>query len=290
MPALENEKITEWAELIAFYEHHYRPCVDWSFQPKDKIFLGDRTSGICRFCGKTQPEVTFRKEAHALPQAIGNKTLLTYYECDSCNLGFGQGCENDFGNWSLPMRTMARICGNNGIPTVKLGPEGAWRIERHADGLSLSLTETEGFYEDDPARNALKIHLRRSPYRPVMVVKALFKMALSIMPEEEMPNFQNTLHLIRPEMPIAPLKGPVPFFYTFIGGPIASDRITVVILIRKSDDFVLPYCFFVLMYGNEMLQIAVPSFEKDSQNFGKTMDIKRFPSFRVSPRSFAFLA
>jgi hypothetical protein len=278
--AIENEDITEWDALNAFYEHNYQLATGWFLQPNDKIVLGDKTNRMCRFCGNTKPEVTFRKDAHALPESIGNKSLLTYYECDSCNHAFGVGCENDFGNWSLPMRTMARIRGKTGIPTVKLGPNGIWRIEEHPDGLSLSLAETEGFYEDDTDRNVLKIHLRRAQYRPVMVVKALFKMALSVMPEEEMPNFQHTLASIRPGTALAPMKGPVPFFYTFIGGPIASDRITVAVLTRKEDDSVLPYCFFILMYGNEMLQIAVPSFEKDHYHFGKMMDIKRFPSFR----------
>jgi hypothetical protein len=252
----------------------------WSVHPTDKIVLGNKANRTCRFCGNTEPEATFRKDAHALPESIGNKSLLTYYECDSCNHAFGVGCENDFGNWSLPMRTMARIRGKAGIPTVKLGPNGIWRVEGRPDGLGLSLAETEGFYEDDTDRNVLKIHLSRAQYRPVMVVKALFKMALSIMPEEEMPNFQHTLSSIRPDTPLAPMKGVVPFFCTFIGGSIASDRITVAILTRKEDEFVLPYCFFILMYGNEMLQIAVPSFERDHHHFGKTMDIKRFPSFR----------
>ena len=78
-------------------------------------------------------------------QSIGNKSLLTYYECDDCNRSFGQGCENDFGNWSLPMRTMSRINGKEGIPSLKQGPGNAWRVDEHATGLKINVEETEGF-------------------------------------------------------------------------------------------------------------------------------------------------
>jgi hypothetical protein len=57
--------------------------------------------GACAagFCGESSPEDTFKLEAHALPEALGNKSLTTTYECDACNQGFGRGIENDFGHW-----------------------------------------------------------------------------------------------------------------------------------------------------------------------------------------------
>src|SRR5271156_6826188 len=112
--------MSKWSDLID-YEEHYQIVSAWCLRPGEKIFLGDKEKRKCRFCGETTPKVSFRKQAHALPECIGNKSLFTYYECDTCNKGFGDGCENDFGNWSLPMRTMSRICGGNGIPTIKQG-------------------------------------------------------------------------------------------------------------------------------------------------------------------------
>jgi hypothetical protein len=224
--------------------------------------------------------VSFRKEAHALPECIGNKSLFTYYECDTCNQAFGHGCENDFGNWSLPMRTMSRICGKRGIPTIKQGPHDTWRIEGGPTGLSLSVDETEAFYEDDEANKTLKFHLRRAPYRPVMVVQAMVKMALSIMPEEEMPNFQQALSWITPRNTLTVMTAPTPFFYTFISGPMTSDLITIAVLTRRNDSLVTPYCFLLLVYGHEMLQMVIPSVEKDRDCYGKRMEFHRFPCFR----------
>jgi hypothetical protein len=272
--------MSKWSDLGTHYEERYQIVTAWSLRPGDKIFLGDKQNRRCRFCGKTEPEVSFRNNAHALPECTGNKSLFTYYECDVCNKAFGDGCENDFANWSLPMRTMSRIRGKKGIPTIKQGPNGAWRIEGDPAGLRLSVDETEAFYEDDPANKMLKFNLRRAPYRPIMIVQAMVKMALSIMPMEEMPNFQQALSWIRPGNTLTTMVAPTPFFYTFISGPMASDVITVAVLTRRQDDLISPYAFLLLVFGHEMLQMVIPSIEKDKHHYGKTMEFRRFPRFR----------
>jgi hypothetical protein len=272
--------MSKWSDLAAYYEERYQIATSWCLRPGDKIFLGDKQNRRCRFCGKTEPEVSFRNDAHALPECTGNKSLFTYYECDVCNKAFGDGCENDFGNWSLPMRTMSRIRGKTGIPIIKQGRNGAWRIEGHPTGLRLSVGETEAFFEDDEANKTLKFHLRRAPYRPVMVVQAMVKMALSIMPDDEMPNFQQALSWIRPGNALTTMAAPTPFFYTFVSGLLASDLITIAVLTRRHDDLVTPYAFLLLVYGHEMLQMVIPSFEKDKHHYGRTMEFRRFPCFR----------
>lgn len=275
-----GQDMSKWSNLVAYYDEHYQIASTWCLRPGNKIFIGDKGNRKCRFCGKTAPEVSFRKKAHALPECIGNKSLFTYYECDLCNKRFGDGCENDFGNWSLPTRTMSRIRGGSGIPTIKQGPNGTWRVEGHPTGLSLSVDETEAFYEVDEANKTLKLNLRRAPYRPVMIVQAMVKMALSVMPEEELPNFQQALGWIEPGNTLTQMAAPTPFFYTFISGPMASDLITVAVLTRRHDNLVTPYSFLLLVYGHEMLQMVIPSIEKDRHHYGKRMEFRRFPCFR----------
>lgn len=264
-------------EFIAFYEKYYQVKIHKSFLPGEKTYLGNQENQKCRFCGGTKPDVSVRKEAHAIPEAIGNKSLFTRYECDTCNQAFGLGCENDFGNWSLPMRTISRICGKSGIPTIKQGPNGIFRVEGHPEGLNLSVDEADGFLENDGGNQLLKLHLRRGPYRPQMVVKALIKMALSIVPEDEIPNFQQAIEWIRPNNTTTMMVAPTPFIYTFVSGPVTNDRITIAILTRNNDEFVVPYSFLILRYGHEMLQIAIPSPERDVQHYAKKMEIKPFP-------------
>jgi HNH endonuclease len=264
-------------ELAAFYDEHYKTVGSWTLQPGHRIFLGDKENRRCRFCGKGKPAVSFRAEAHAIPECVGNKSLFTYHECDFCNQAFGQGCENDFENWSSPMRTMARICGKVGVPTIKHDPAGELRIDSHPDGLRISVDEAEGFLDNDPATKTLTFHLRRGPYRPAMVVKAMIKMALSVMPEEEMCNFQHALAFIKPDNSSLVLAAPTPFFHTFVSGGSARDRIVFAVMTRRRDDFIAPYAHVLLRYGNEMLQMAVPSAEKDSVLNGKNLTLKPYP-------------
>jgi hypothetical protein len=272
--------MSKWGDLSVYYGEHYQIVQTFSVQPGKKIFLGNKQDRKCRFCRGTESSVSFRNEAHALPECIGNKSLFTYYECDICNKAFGDGCENDFGNWSLPMRTMSGIRGKSGIPNIKQGPNGAWRVEGDPAGLRFSVDETEGFWEDDKSNKTLKLHLRRAPYCPAMVVQAMVKMALSIMPEEEIPNFQQVLDWIRPGSSLAPMASPTPFVHTFISGPMASDCITVALLTRRHDHLVAPYCQLLLLYGHEMLQMVISSIEKDQHHYGKQMLFYRFPCFR----------
>lgn len=94
-------------DAIRFYGKNYDLLGSWLLKPGEKIMLGDKENRVCRFCGRTKPEVQFRKDAHAVSEMLGNKTLFTAYECDTCNGDFGKGIEQDLGNWSKPMRTMA---------------------------------------------------------------------------------------------------------------------------------------------------------------------------------------
>ena len=46
---------------------------------------------------------------------------------------------------------------------------------------------------------------------------------------------------------------------------------------RRRDDFIAPYAYVLLRYGNEMLQMAVPSPEKDGALKGKSITLNPYP-------------
>ncbi len=80
--------------------------------------LKPRKERVCRFCGKSSTETTFRRVAHLLPELIGNKHLRSDFECDTCN-GFFNKHENDLANFLGISRSIGGIQGKNGIPTFK---------------------------------------------------------------------------------------------------------------------------------------------------------------------------
>lgn len=276
---------TEFEASCKFYEENYEEIRQWFLKPGNKVILGDRNNQVCRFCGKLSPEVTFNSAAHAIPEAMGNKTLFTAYECDTCNQGFGTGIENDFGNWSKPMRTFAQIVGKNGVPTIKT-KKGDSRIELGPNGFDIKQYETDPILEIDEEKKTVTFRLRRDPYTPVAVLKAFVKMGLSLLPEEEMPNFRTALSWIRNSNHQVSLVAKCPMMYTFVPGPRPFD-IVLILLRRKRDDFRVPYATFVLAYGNEVLQVFLPSPERDHHINHQQITIRPFPNpYDVIPSEF----
>jgi HNH endonuclease len=270
--------ITDLQRALRFYDDNYEIVGNYFLRPNKKVVLGGKGQCRCRFCGKTTPEVTFKNIAHAVPESLGNKTLFSLHECDDCNTLFGTGIENDFGNWSKPMPTLARVKGKSGIPTIRQIRGEPWRIEA-ASGSELQISS----YEDNPAvttdedMRQVTLLLHRDDYTPVAVLKALVKMGLTIFPEEEMVNFQQALGWIREKdhsKGFAPLE---PVVHTFVPGPLPNDVIVLIAVRRKCDSLKVPYASFILCYANEVIQIFLPSPKRDSLLAGGPVSVFWFP-------------
>jgi hypothetical protein len=266
-------------DVIKFYETHYDMMGSWLVRPGDKIMLGDKQNRVCRFCGKRPPEVTFKKVAHAIPEALGNKSIETAYECDICNEMFGRGIENDLGNWSKPMRTMARIRGKTGVPTIKKGGSApGWRIEYSNGGFVVTSYEDDPPYDLDEANKIVTFKLKRDPYTPVAVLKAFMKMGLTLMPEAEIGNFKHLMAWLRYADHNRPFADQCPIIYSFQPGPMPNNLIAAFILRRKPHVTGYAYAYFVLAYGNEVYQVQLPSKEHDEALNGQPVSIHPFPT------------
>lgn len=268
--------MSEFDDAVAFYDRHYDVIGQWHLRPGTKVLLGDQENRVCRFCGKRPPEVTFKLEAHAIPELLGNKSISSTYECDACNQAFGAGIENDLGNWSKPMRTFARIRGKSGVPTLKKGSSGGWRIEYGPSGFNIKMYEDEPIFEINKAEKKITLRLRRDPYTPIAVLKAFVKMGLTLMPAAEITNFGAALAWVKqPDHQLGRVRFPI--LYTFQPGPMPNDLIVALLFRRKEDAMKVPYAFFVLGYGNEVFQVMLPSTERDSEINGKGPEIYRLP-------------
>lgn len=263
---------------LNFYETHYDIIGQWFVRPGEKVVLGDREDRKCRFCGKTSPEVTFKKVAHAIPELLGNKSIESTYECDTCNEEFGQGIENDLGNWSKPMRTLIRIRGKSGVPTLKRGGDKpGWRIEYDQSRLNITAYETDPIFDVDEENKTITFKLRRDSYTPVAVLKAFMKIGVTLLPEEEIPNFSGLMKWIQDTDHSKAFLNKCPVIYAFQPGPMPNDLITALILRRKSTVAGYPYAFLVLGYGNEVFQVPLPSEKYDGQMNGQSVSIHPFP-------------
>ena len=73
----------------AMRDYHCVFCTD-----RDNSTIIEPSEKICRFCGKKEPEVTFNKIAHAIPEMLGNKQYISLSECDTCNKKFSKYEDN----------------------------------------------------------------------------------------------------------------------------------------------------------------------------------------------------
>lgn len=205
-----------------FYDKHYAGAEPIFLEPGKKFMLGsEKHPRHCRFCRKTEPQVTFRHEAHALPAAFGNTGLFSRYECDACNHLFGEGIENHLGNWTKPMRTISRIKGRNGVPTIKKpGPRSGWRIEQSSTGFHCTEYEDDPFFTVDEEAKKLQFELHRDTYIPVAALKGLIKIGLTLIPDEETQHFEETFDWIRDNDHSRNFIAEFPVIRTFIPGPM----------------------------------------------------------------------
>ena len=271
--------MTTQDQILRFYENHYDLLGSWMLKPGDKVMLGDKKNRVCRFCTQSKPAVTFRKVAHAIPEALGNKSIESAYECDACNEMFGIGIENDLGNWSKPTRTFARIRGKSGVPTLKKGgATPGWRIEHGETGFKVNSYEDDPLYEVDEANRKITFKLKRDPYIPVAVLKAFMKIGLTLLPDDELEYFPHLMAWVRNADHGIPFADQCPVMYTFQPGPMPNDLIAAFTLRRKPCVASYPYAYLVLGYGNEVFQVQLPSKEHDSAMNGQPLSIHPFPT------------
>ena len=107
---------------IAFYDKHYQIAICLPLVSKTPIKLCDNENvgeRKCRFCGKSKPEVSFRNTAHAIPEFLGNKSLISMNECDICNEFFANEYEDHLAKWFGPARSLCQMRGKKGTPKYK---------------------------------------------------------------------------------------------------------------------------------------------------------------------------
>ena len=78
-----------------------------------------KSKRVCRFCGKSIPEVSFRKKAHAISENIGNKYFINYEECDACNDFFSR-IEEDFYKINALSLSYLGVKGKKGNRKIKM--------------------------------------------------------------------------------------------------------------------------------------------------------------------------
>ncbi|MFO0840861.1 MAG: HNH endonuclease [Gemmataceae bacterium] len=228
----------------------------------------DEVDRRCRFCKRGRPEVSFKEVAHAAPEFLGNRAIVSMNECDGCNAFFGKevdgkgGYEAHLANWSLLARSLAGVPRKkSGRPTFK---SADLRVGSNATGLQLNVpspaTGVEALAAWQPGEWELPGDTTSPPYIPIRAAKALVKVACSLCPTALLPECAGAIDWLMGRKTIR--LAPFPVLYAFTAGVI-GDELNGVTLLRRKGEGHEPFLWCVVRFRNFQLQTFVPFCQSD---------------------------
>ena len=270
-------------EVLQFYDTNYDVLRTPDFRDESRLLkpahginvIGSATHKVCRFCGKEESDVSFDMIAHAFPECMGNHTLATNFECDECNRFFGQTIENDYGRFFELYHSIMHIRSKKGYTKSKFKIPCVRRTDDCADHCvlltykdSVPIIKCCKFANEyiKTSKHSLTISKPIGKCCPIGVYKALVKMALTVMPIEEIDIFHKTIAwLRRPEHENFYSNGAKLLLkYQIIPGFNVTKYPHYVLFRRKRTVWDKPYMLFNLTYGCLSLTLEIPKDSKDN--------------------------
>ena len=189
---LDDFNSKRFREFTSKYEQiaHLRTDLD------KKIIIGISGNNTCRYCGKSKPQVTFRKAAHVIPEFLGNKHLLSNFECDRCNDLFSK-YEDAFSKFLGPLRTLTQIRGKSKTKIPKfVDHKTKNKIYETEGNINLDVFDSSKIIKEMNEKKLI-INTFKNPYIPLFVYKALIKIGIAILDEREITSYDSCLNFLK---------------------------------------------------------------------------------------------
>jgi hypothetical protein len=224
----------------------------------------DKTKRVCRFCKRGMPEVTFKKKAHAISEAFGNKFLVLREECDECNQRFATTIEPDMVEYFSLLRTIYDIKGKGGSKeyhgaNFDITRDGQLKIDYIGDEDE-DKAEAASDTTDVPEPILLKSSHQVSRQN---IYRTLVKFALSVMESAWLPHFDKTVKWVNGEFDLDALPPVAVFFFP---DKLATQP-TLTLYLRKTDDTDLPFAVGEFQYAFSRYSFIIPCADADSKTF-----------------------
>ena len=268
-------------DRLEFLDRNYEQIVSYHLSDNKKIALGDKSSRKCRFCDKGEKETSFKNEAHAIPEFIGNKTLVALYECDICNAKFSKLLESQMANCFNLWHTVSQVKGKKGVPSFKTNQKKS-RIDVKELNVEIINNESDQLANYDNNKKTLTLKAKKATYIPIAVYKCLVKMALTIMPSDELKNFRTTIAWINENEHINSPQNLKSLFIlrTLVYGVNPFPFVSCMLLRRKSDALDnVPFMLFIVTYGNFAFQIHLPLCIEDIKLINSEVKMIYIPTY-----------
>lgn len=225
------------------------PVIDQGFGPTSSPIIVDPDfpRGVCRFCEREAGAVTFRKEAHAIPAALGNKNVISKSECDECNRKYGESIEIDLANFLGPLRTIFGIQGRKGVPTFRRRIETSAPIRyREKNTILMNEEGTDDAVILHPGADgeSLACDIEYPPFELASVGRALARMALFHIRAGKHSSFRHILEWVRGDVPWQPT-----IYEVMWGGGVSPEGLFSVLAppLEERDCSMIVCCVFACM-------------------------------------------
>lgn len=231
----------------------------------------DKKDLVCRFCGVRNGEInkngnitTFRNKAHVIPEALGNKKLISFDECDHCNSEFGKGIDQSLINYLSVFRAIYGIKGKNGLKKIK-GRNFTFDFSK---GFDIKLSgNIDGSTE--------KVNCRLKGFDsfiPQDLYKSLVKIVINTLEQDELINFDRTISWVTS----SDYTKFLPKIIMTQAQPLFVDEPMLVTYIRKTDDYSIPFIVGEFRFADISFCFIVPFSRRDTKTFLKNSDYEIF--------------
>jgi hypothetical protein len=234
-----------------------------------RLIIGEREreKKVCRFCGNLYPQVSFSKKAHAISEALGNKTLILTEECDDCNGRFSQSIEPDLIEYLSLHRIFYGIKGKGGDKKFK---------GKNFEFFKKETVELNFVDEDDPGGKAdfpkmIKLKGNRL-ISSQNLYRTLVKFFLSVIDREFLDSFSDTIDWVNGTHTTSQL--PKIAVFTFYNKLVTQPTMTA--YLRKTDKSQFPYAVGEFKFALTTYVFLLPFSNKDNSQFLTKEDYQIF--------------
>lgn len=269
-------KYSEIDKVALFMSNHYEVSIFLGTQRR-RIGTNNKRQRICRFCGKSMPDITFKQKAHAISESLGNKGLICLEECDDCNRHFNETIEQDIGKLLRFQLILNGIKGKNGNPTLKgdgasIKNDTSSCVFKGKNTLLLEIQDSIDFNVCQDIKQFLSqnFSFSREKYTPQNIYKCFCKYVISLIDSCHLPFFRDTIKWINE--PIAKHRLP-PVWHCRV--PLATSP-CLVIMTRKHNHKEIPYCWAIINIAGFQFLFIVPFCSQDKYKFVGKNRVKYF--------------
>jgi len=193
----------------------------------------------------------FKTKAHFIPEFTGNKNQLNLNECDTCNNKFSI-YENSLKNFGV-LNMFLPIKGKKKFPNHRDNKNKTSTAFTNSETLVTTIRNSDAVFLDG---DQLKLKVSSTKFVPIYIQKALTKLAISMMPKEELIYFKTLINWLLDKTAYLDDKIELLTFYTT--DTKSKNLKPKAYLYKRHRKYVCPQYSLLFCWGYYKIQIFIP--------------------------------